>query len=77
MHVFPAMYHAIFHESDRAQVIERIREFVLERFAQPPLIVSLRKADQYGYTWEEYERLKLRGGPQFVAARRRCESAAV
>jgi alpha-beta hydrolase superfamily lysophospholipase/SAM-dependent methyltransferase len=67
MHVFPAMYHAIFHERDRAQVIERVREFVLERFAQPPVDTSLRHADRYGYTWEEYERLKLRGGPQFVA----------
>ncbi len=69
MHVFPAMYHAIFHEQDRAQVIERTRAFILERFAQPPPVVSLRAADQYGYTWEEYERLKLRGGPQFLAAR--------
>ena len=67
MHVFPAMYHAIFHEQDRAQVIDRVREFVLERFAQPPMNGSLRHADRYGYTWEEYERLKLRGGPQFLA----------
>ena len=67
MHVFPSMYHAIFHEKDRAQVIERTREFILERFAQPPVIVSLRDADKYGYTWEEYERLKLRGAPQFLA----------
>jgi SAM-dependent methyltransferase len=28
---------------------------------------SLREADRYGYTWEEHERLKLRGGPQFLA----------
>jgi len=69
MHVFPAMYHAIFHEKDRAQVIERMRAFILERFREPPPVVSLREADQYGHTWEEYERLKLRGGPQFVAAR--------
>ena len=69
MHVFPSMYHAIFHEQDRAQVIERTRAFILERFAQPAPVVSLRAADQYGYTWEEYERLKLRGGPQFLAAR--------
>jgi alpha-beta hydrolase superfamily lysophospholipase/SAM-dependent methyltransferase len=69
MHVFPAMYHAIFHETDRAQVIERVREFVEERFAETPKRVSLRKADRYGYTWEEFERLKLRGGPQFAAAR--------
>jgi alpha-beta hydrolase superfamily lysophospholipase/SAM-dependent methyltransferase len=69
MHVFPAMYHAIFHETERAQVIERVREFIEERFAEIPKRVSLRKADRYGYTWEEFERLKLRGGPQFVAAR--------
>ena len=37
MHVFPAAYHAIFHEKDRARVVERIREFVLERFAQQPV----------------------------------------
>ena len=69
MHVFPAMYHAIFHEQDRAQVIERTRAFILERFAETRSVVSLREADRYGYTWEEYERLKLHGGPQFVAVR--------
>ncbi len=69
MHVFPAMYHAIFHETDRALVIERVREFVEERFAQPRLNGSLRHADRYGHTWEEYERLKLRGGPQFLVAK--------
>ncbi len=67
MHVFPAMYHAIFHEVERAQVIERVREFVRERFAEPPRAITLRAADRYGYMWEEFERLKLRGGPQFVA----------
>ncbi|MEO6969471.1 MAG: class I SAM-dependent methyltransferase family protein [Chthoniobacterales bacterium] len=69
MHVFPAMFHSIFHEQDRAQVIERMRAFILERFAERPPVVSLRAADQYGYAWEEYERLKLRGGPQFAVVR--------
>ena len=69
MHVFPAQFHAIFHEKERGQVIERTRAFIMECFAQLPPVVSLRAADQYGYTWEEYERLKLRGGPQFLAAR--------
>ena len=49
MHVFPAMFHAIFHEQDRAQVIERLRDFIEERFAHPPLATSLRNADHYGY----------------------------
>lgn len=69
MHVFPADYHAIFHEKDRARVLERIREFVGERFAQPTVAPSLLDADKFGYTWEEYERLKLRGGPQFAVVR--------
>jgi len=69
MHVFPAMYHSIFHERDRVQVIERTRAFILERFAEAPPIVSLRAADQYGYTWEEYERLKLRAAPHFMAVK--------
>jgi len=69
MHVFPSAYHAIFHEKDRAQVIERVREFIDERFAQPTAYPSLIDADKSGYTWEEYERLKLRGGIHFTAVR--------
>ena len=67
MHIFPAMFHAIFHEQERAQVIERIRVFIRERFADRAQVVSLREADKYGYAWEEYERLKLRGSPHFIA----------
>lgn len=69
MHVFPAAYHAIFHEEERAQVVDRAREFILERFAAPPATPSLLEADKFGHTWEEYERLKLRGGPQFAVVR--------
>jgi alpha-beta hydrolase superfamily lysophospholipase/SAM-dependent methyltransferase len=69
MHVFPAAYHAIFHEKDRAQVVERARDFIVERFAEKPVVPSLLDADKYGYTWEEYERLKLRGSPQFAVVR--------
>ena len=69
MHVFPAAFHALFHEKERAQVVERAREFIVERFAQAPAVPSLLNADKFGYTWEEYERLKLRGGPQFAVVR--------
>jgi alpha-beta hydrolase superfamily lysophospholipase len=69
MHVFPAAYHAIFHEKERAQVVDRAREFILGRFAAPPATPSLLEADKFGHTWEEYERLKLRGGPQFAVVR--------
>src|SRR5436190_4148725 len=69
MHVFPAAYHAIFHEKERAQVVERAREFIIERFAEHSVAPSLLNADKFGHTWEEYERLKLRGRPQFAIAR--------
>jgi alpha-beta hydrolase superfamily lysophospholipase/SAM-dependent methyltransferase len=69
MHVFPAAYHALFHERERAQVVDRVRAFVLEQFASPPVTPSLLDADKFGHTWEEYERLKLRGGPQFAVVR--------
>ncbi len=69
MHVFPAAYHAIFHERERAAVVERVRDFVRAQFAQPRAETSLLEADRKGYTWEEHERLKLRGGPQFPVIR--------
>src|SRR2546423_7558617 len=69
MHVFPAAYHALFHERERAQVIDRVRDFIQERFAAEPVRPSLVDADKYGHTWEEFERLKLRGSPHFALIR--------
>ena len=75
MHVFPAAYHAIFHERERAAVIERVRDFIVARFAETPVETSLLEADRMGYTWEEHERLKLRGGPQFPIIRAAMKTA--
>ena len=69
IHVFPAAYHALFHERERSQVADRVRDFVRERFAAPPVKPSLLEADKYGHTWEEFERMKLRGGPHFALVR--------
>jgi alpha-beta hydrolase superfamily lysophospholipase/SAM-dependent methyltransferase len=69
MHIFPPAYHALFHERERAQVADRVRDFVRERFAAPPLKPSLLEADKFGHTWEEFERLKLRGSPHFAVVR--------
>ena len=46
-----------------------MRAFISERFAEQSAAPSLLDADKFGYTWEEYERLKLRGGPQFAVVR--------
>ena len=69
MHVFPAAYHALFHERERSQVADRVRDFLRERFAAPPVRPSLLEADKYGHTWEEFERMKLRGRPHFALVR--------
>ena len=69
MRVFPAAYHALFHERERAQVVDRVRDFVRERFAKPIEAPSLLDADKYGHTWEEFERMKLRGSPHFAFVR--------
>lgn len=69
MHVFPAAYHALFHERERKQVADRVRVFVREQFVRPREAPSLLEADEYGHTWEEFERLKLRGSPHFAFLR--------
>jgi alpha-beta hydrolase superfamily lysophospholipase/SAM-dependent methyltransferase len=69
MHVFPAAYHALFHERERAQVADRVRDFVRDRFAKPVDAPSLLESDKYGHTWEEHERLKLSGSPLFALVR--------
>jgi alpha-beta hydrolase superfamily lysophospholipase/SAM-dependent methyltransferase len=75
MHIFPGARHAIFHETNRREIIERVREFVLERFAQAPLVPSLLEADRSGHTCEEYERLKLRRSVKFAVARAGLKTA--
>jgi alpha-beta hydrolase superfamily lysophospholipase/SAM-dependent methyltransferase len=67
--IYPAAYHAIFHDQDRHLVVHRVRTFVRERFAEPVTQPSLLNADQAGYTRDEYERLKSRGGMKFAVAR--------
>src|SRR5438876_8053507 len=69
MEIYPAAYHAIFHDQDRDLVVHRVRKFVRERFAEPMTQPSLLNADQAGYTRDEYERLKSRGGMKFAVAR--------
>ncbi|HEX4708705.1 MAG TPA: bifunctional alpha/beta hydrolase/class I SAM-dependent methyltransferase [Candidatus Udaeobacter sp.] len=67
--IYPAAYHAIFHDEDRDLVVQRVCKFVQERFAEQVTQSSLLNADQAGYTRDEYERLKSRGGMKFAVAR--------
>src|SRR6185503_13659566 len=58
-----------FHETNRAQIVERTRKFILERFAEPPRTVSLLNADQSGYTKAEFDRLSHAGNPIYLLIR--------
>src|SRR5882757_7607803 len=45
LEVFPSAYHAIFHEIDRHAVVNRVRDFIRERFTQLAAMPSFLQAD--------------------------------
>src|SRR5690348_5699862 len=67
--IFPRAYHAIFHETNRNEVVALVRTYVAEQFAKSPNAPSLRDADKTGYTAREYERLGRNGSAKFAIAR--------
>lgn len=75
MHVFPGAYHALFHETNRAEVADHVREFICERFARSASVPSLLNADRQGYTAQEYARLQRGGRFKFAVARAGLKTA--
>jgi alpha-beta hydrolase superfamily lysophospholipase/SAM-dependent methyltransferase len=69
MEIFPGFYHAVFHERGREQLVARARQFIVERFRQPPTRPALLDADQRGHTKAEYDRLSAPGGARFGLVR--------
>lgn len=69
MHVYPGLFHAVFHERDRHLPIAKARQFICDRFSKPPLRRSLLDSDSHGYTKTEHIRLQACGGPWYVLAR--------
>jgi esterase/lipase/SAM-dependent methyltransferase len=67
--VLPGFSHAIFHEKDRRLVVEKVRDFITERFAEPESHPSLLDAGRRGYTHDEHKRLCQPGGVRFAAMR--------
>ncbi|HWY41272.1 MAG TPA: bifunctional alpha/beta hydrolase/class I SAM-dependent methyltransferase [Chthoniobacterales bacterium] len=67
--VFPGDYHAIFHETNRDNVVDLVREYVLERFATPPKNLSQLDSDKTGYTAREHQQLQDNGSATFAIAR--------
>jgi SAM-dependent methyltransferase len=66
LRTFPDLSHAVFHEKDREPLITAVRDFVRERFAEPPNRPALLDADESGYTKAEYDRLCRPGGLRFT-----------
>jgi SAM-dependent methyltransferase len=67
--IFPNAYHAIFHETNRRDVIGLVREFVRDCFAKAATVPSLLDEDKSGYMAHEHECLKNNGGARFAVAR--------
>ena len=67
--IFPDAFHAIFHETNRRDVIGLVREFVRDCFAKAATVPSLLDEDKSGYTAHEHECLKNNGGARFAVAR--------
>jgi SAM-dependent methyltransferase len=67
--IFPDAYHAIFHETNRRDVIAIVREFVRNCFAKPTIARSLLDADKSGYTAHEHDSLKNNGSGRFAVVR--------
>ena len=67
--ILPHAYHAIFHETNRSEVVELVRQFVIERFSTSTPTASLLNADESSFTAAEYEQLKNNGSVKFALAR--------
>jgi SAM-dependent methyltransferase len=50
-------------------VVEKVREFIRERFSHPAERPALLDADRQGYTRDEYDRLRAPGKPAYALAR--------
>jgi alpha-beta hydrolase superfamily lysophospholipase/SAM-dependent methyltransferase len=75
MHLFTGARHSIFHETNREEVVNHVREFIADRSKQEAPIASFFDADRNGHTWREYERLKQGGGFKFAVVRAALKTA--
>jgi alpha-beta hydrolase superfamily lysophospholipase/SAM-dependent methyltransferase len=67
--IFSSAYHALFHETNRSEVVALVRRYALDQFAKPPNVALLRDADKTGYTAREYEGLRSKDSAKFAVAR--------
>jgi alpha-beta hydrolase superfamily lysophospholipase/SAM-dependent methyltransferase len=67
--IFPDAHHAIFHETNRRDVIQLVQDFIRDCFANPAEVSSLLTADTSGHTAHEYDCLKNNGSLRFAVTR--------
>src|SRR5262249_27340767 len=67
--IFPDAYHAILHETNRCEVVDLIREFVLDCFAKPTITSWRCAAEETGFTFRGLDNLKMIGSRKFALAR--------
>ena len=67
--LFPNAHHAVFHETNRREVFELARKYVVDQFSKPATPRHLMGADKTGYTASEFEQLKSNGSSKFAIAR--------
>ena len=67
--VLPGFSHAIFHETKRRIVTDKIRAFLLDIFAHPPAANDLLNADRGGATRTEFDLLRAPGSAHWAAMR--------
>ena len=56
-HVLPGFFHDTLGERDRAKALDKVRTFILARFAEPPVVADVRRAHLSGFTRDEADRL--------------------
>lgn len=61
--------HAIFHETERGVVVDKVRKFLRERFADAAAPPTRLDADRRGFTHDEFVRLSEPGGRRFAPVR--------
>lgn len=56
-HVLSGFFHDTLGERDRANALDKVRSFILARFAEPPVVADVRRAHLSGHTRDEADRL--------------------
>jgi len=69
MHVYPGLFHAIFHERERQAPVATARQFICQSFADTSVPPALMRIRSERYTKAEHDRLLAPGRWRYIALR--------